>query len=476
MPENFFWGGAISAHQAEGAWDRDGKGISTADMITSGNKTTPRLVTPEYDSRYHYPTHDAILFYDNYKQDIALLAELGLKMFRFSIAWTRIYPTGEEMHPNEAGLRFYESVIEECKKYGIEPLITLSHYEMPMHLVKKYNGWASRVTIDLFEKYCVSVFERYKGSVKYWITFNEINSGTLALGGFNSLGICHAAETLPLSQLPDDESLRYQALHHQFVASARAVMAAHDIDADYQVGCMQVFSPIYPLTSKPEDVIKAQTLNQRVNYFCSDVQVRGTYPRYIQSYFNETGIDLEITEEDCSVLKKGVVDFYSFSYYMSLCASSEPGETVGGNIFSGQKNPYLSTSQWGWQIDAEGMRFALNEIYDRYQIPIMIVENGLGAEDSKDQHNQIHDEYRIAYLKAHIMAMMKAMANGVELLAYTSWGCIDLISLSTGEMAKRYGFIYVDKDDEGNGEYARYKKDSFDWYQKVIASNGSELD
>lgn len=472
MKEGFLWGGAISAHQSEGAWDQDEKGIATADVCSSGSKQAPRLVSLELDSTLSYPTHTAIDFYHRYKEDIALFAEMGFQIFRFSIAWTRIFPTGEEEEANEQGLLFYEKIIDECLFHGIEPLITLSHYEMPLALTKKYNGWSNRKVISLFEKYCKAVFKRYKGKVKHWITFNEINSGTLPIGGFNSLGICNTQDACALKDLPDNEVLRYQALHHQFVASARAVRLAHEIDANYQVGCMQIFSPIYPLTSKPDDVLKAQTENRRVNYFCGDVQVRGCYPNYMDSYFKEKNISIKMEEGDADILKEGTVDFYSFSYYMSLCAAHEESDKVAGNIFSGQKNPYLKTSEWGWQIDAKGLQIALNEIYDRYQIPIMVVENGLGAVDELEKDKSVHDKYRISYLKEHIVHMMKAVQDGVDLIAYTPWGCIDLISLSTGEMRKRYGFVFVDKYDDGTGTCKRYKKDSFYWYKNVIASNG----
>lgn len=476
MKPDFLWGGAISAHQSEGAWNLDGKGVATADVCSEGSKLSPRVVSLNLDRHLSYPTHSAVDFYHRYKEDIALFAEMGFKIFRFSIAWTRIFPTGEESDANEQGLAFYEQIIDECLKYGIQPLITLSHYEMPLALTRKYNGWSNRIVIDLFEKYCKTVFERYKGKVQYWITFNEINSGTLPVGGFNSLGICNTEDTVAFKDLPDHEQLRYQALHHQFVASARVVRLAHEIDAAYKVGCMQVFSPIYPLTSNPDDVLQAQVENQRINYFCGDVQVRGYYPKYINSYFREKNIIIEMDEGDADLLKQGTVDFYSFSYYMSLCAASEQTDKVAGNIFSGQKNPYLETSEWGWQIDAKGLEFALNEIYDRYQLPIMIVENGLGAVDKLGEDGRIHDEYRISYLKEHIIHMMKAVENGVDLIAYTPWGCIDLISLSTGEMLKRYGFIFVDKYDDGTGSYNRYKKDSFYWYKQVIESNGALLE
>ncbi|MDE6182240.1 MAG: 6-phospho-beta-glucosidase, partial [Eubacteriales bacterium] len=472
--KDFLWGGATAANQFEGGWQEDGKGISISDICTGGTHKSPKRITPELEEGTFYPSHEAIDFYHRYKEDIALFAEMGFKVFRFSINWTRIFPTGEESTPNEAGLAFYDNVIDECLKYNIEPLITISHYEVPFALTKKYNGWASREMIDIFIKYCDAIFNRYKGKVKYWLTFNEINSATGKFGGFLSQGILNEGTKDFMNQV-DIPQLRFQGLHHQFVASAKAVKLAHEIDPTYQVGCMQLFATMYPLTCYPKDVLACQETNRVKNWFCGDVQVRGEYPVYIKRYFKNNDINIKIEDGDLEILKEGTVDFYTFSYYMSGCGTADKDKVAAeGNLLGGVSNPYLKASDWGWQIDPEGLRYTLNEIYDRYQIPLMIVENGLGAYDKIEDDGTINDIYRIEYLKAHIEQMHEAVKDGVDLIGYTPWGCIDLVSASTGEMAKRYGFIYVEKYDDGSGDFSRRKKKSFDWYKKVIASNGEE--
>ena len=474
--EDFLWGGATAANQFEGAWNIDGKGPSCADMCTGGSHTRSKRITREIEEGTFYPSHEAIDFYHRYKEDIALFAEMGFKVFRFSIGWSRIFPNGDDVMPNEAGLQFYDNVINECLRYGIEPLITISHYEVPFALCKKYNGWASREMIDIFTRYCEVIFKRYKGRVKYWLTFNEINSATMPMGGFLSQGILNEGTTDFNNQV-DIPQLRFQGLHHQFVASAKAVQLAHEIDPNYQVGCMILYATTYPYTCNPDDVIEAQKKNRIMNYFCGDVQVRGEYPTYMKRYFKENNIEIKVEDGDEEILKNGCVDFYTFSYYMSVCATTDEKELQGnGNILGGATNPYLKASDWGWQIDPKGLRYSLNEIYDRYQIPMMIVENGLGAYDEKEEDGTINDDYRIEYLKAHIEQMKEAVEDGVDLIGYTPWGCIDLVSASTGEMAKRYGFIYVDKYDDGSGDLSRSKKKSFNWYKQVIASNGENLE
>lgn len=401
---------------------------------------------------------------------------MGFKTFRFSIAWTRIFPTGMEDEPNEKGLAFYDGVIDECLKYGIEPLVTISHYEMPYALVEKYNGWYGRECVDLYVKYCAVLFERYKGRVKYWLTFNEINSGTMAMGALLSLGTIRGYSG-PVTNVPDEPQVRFQALHHQFVASAKAVKLAHDKYPEYKLGNMICFLTMYPYTCNPDDMLKTQKTMQIANWLCGDVQVRGCYPSYAKRYFAESGITIEKQPGDDEALRNGTVDFYTFSYYMSNCVSTDGSAALtSGNIAAGVKNPYLKASDWGWQIDPKGLRWSLNEIYDRYQIPLMVVENGLGAKDEIEANGSINDTYRIDYLRAHIEQMREAVEDGVDLMGYTPWGCIDLVSASTGEMAKRYGFVYVEKYDDGTGTLARRKKKSFDWYKKVIASNGEDID
>jgi len=473
--QDFLWGGAVAANQCEGAWDADGKGVSTADLCTGGSATVTRRITAKIEEGTFYPSHEAIDFYHHYEEDIALFAEMGFRCFRFSIAWTRIFPTGMEDEPNEAGLAFYDHVLDCCRKYHIEPLVTISHYEMPYALVEKYNGWVSRELIALYEKYCKVLFERYQDKVKYWLTFNEINSSIMPFGAVLNTGTIRGYEG-PVNQVPDNKQERYQALHHMFVASAKVVKFAHDHYPQFSIGDMNIFSTSYPLTPDPEDVLANQQHMNMVNWFCSDVQVRGEYPFYAKRFFDENNIVIEKKTEDDQILREGTVDFYTFSYYMSNCITVHEGiETAGGNIIGGCANPYLKASDWGWQIDPKGLRFSLNEIYARYGIPLMVVENGLGAYDKIEADGNIHDTYRIDYLRRHIAEMREAVKDGVDLMGYTPWGCIDLISASTGEMAKRYGFIFVEKYDDGSGDCSRRKKDSFYWYKTVIESNGENL-
>ena len=410
---------------------------------------------------------------------------MGFKCFRFSINWGRIFPNGDDEKPNEAGLAFYESVIDECRKYDIEPLITLCHYEIPWNIVTKYNGFASREVIDLFVKYATTCFERYKDKVKYWLTFNEINIACLGEGGIGNLyglGIMdpedvNADHRIPLTELKSNPQITFEALHNEFVASALAVKAGHEINPDFMIGNMIAHSTIYPLTSNPKDILAAQQRDDILNNLCGDVQVRGEYPDFAYRYFKDHGIDCSfITEEDKKIIKEGTVDFYTFSYYASNCITvDENAETTAGNMMKGVKNPYLKASDWGWQIDPDGLRYTLNKLHGRYpHTPLMIVENGLGAFDTVTEDGKIHDDYRIDYYRPHIEAMKEAIADGVPLIGYTTWGCIDLVSAGTGQYAKRYGFIYVDRHDDGTGDFSRSKKDSFDYYNHVIETNGEE--
>lgn len=407
FPDNFLWGGAVAANQCEGAWNADGKGPSVSDMCTNGSHTSPKRVTAVIEEGTLYPSHEAIDFYHHYEDDIALFAEMGFKVFRTSINWTRIYPTGMEAEPNEKGLDFYDRVFDCCKKHKIEPLVTLSHYEMPYALVEKYNGWESRELIELFMRYCMTVFERYKDKVTYWLTFNEINCGTMPLGSVMTTSTIRGY-TGPVTEVPDRPQERYQAIHHQFVASAKAVQYAHEHYPKFRMGNMICFLTAYAYSCDPNDIIKTQKQMQMVNWFCSDVQVRGEYPGYAKRFFKDHGIEIRMEPGDLEIIRKGVVDFYTFSYYMSTCVSVDPTlENTSGNISGGVKNPYLPSSEWGWQIDPQGLRWTLNEIYDRYRIPLMVVENGLGAKDVLEEDGSIHDSYRIDYFRQHIEQMGK---------------------------------------------------------------------
>lgn len=462
--EGFLWGGAIAANQCEGAYNEDGKGLSIQDIMPNG------VVGPISNG----PVEEnlkliGIDFYHRYKEDIKLFAEMGFKTLRFSIAWSRIFPNGDEETPNELGLQFYDNVIDECLKYGIEPLVTLSHYETPLHLAKTYDGWRSRKLIKFFENYCRVVFERYKGKVKYWLTFNEINS----VIHFPLMG---AGILTPKEELTKQDV--YQAAHHELVASALAVKLAHEIMPDAKVGCMVLGVCNYPMTPHPDDMIASMERDRDLMFF-TDIHVRGKYPRYTKKLFKDLGINIQMEPEDEEILKN-TVDFISFSYYMSKCTAKDLSkyEKGRGNLTSGVKNPYLEESEWGWQIDPQGLRYICNYFYNRYEKPLFIVENGLGAVDELvEVHGEktVIDDYRIKYLNDHLVEVGKAIEDGVEIMGYTSWGCIDLVSASTAELKKRYGFIYVDRQNDGSGTLDRYKKKSFNWYKEVIRTNGESL-
>lgn len=476
FPPNFLWGGATSANQIEGAWNIDGKGLSDADVVKKADnhrsmsmndvsKESIEIALKDKKGQ-DYPKRRGIDFYHHYKEDIKLFAEMGFKAFRISIAWSRIFPNGDEKEPNEKGLEFYDNVLSELKKYNIEPVITLSHYEMPLGLTLKYNGWADRRAINDFMRFATLVMTRYQ-DVKYWISFNEINTSSW---GFHETGALEdgMSEQAKLQ-------MRYQAVHHQFVASAMATKKLHEINPNAKMGCMLARMQVYPDTPNPQDVLKAQQMDQQ-NLFYTDVQVRGEYPEYMNRYFDEHGIKIAMEPDDQQLLKENPVDFLSFSYYMTNVVSADPEKNKQiGNMAMGLPNKYLEETPWGWQIDPVGLRITLNELWDRYRIPLFIVENGMGNLDKVSSDGQIHDDYRIDYLRRHIEQMKEAIKDGVDLMGYLMWGPIDLISFSTSEMSKRYGFIYVDQDDNGDGTLQRTSKDSFYWYKKVIESNGKDL-
>ncbi|WP_413810956.1 glycoside hydrolase family 1 protein [Streptomyces sp. OE57] len=475
FPDGFLWGGATAANQIEGAWREGGKGISVSDVMCAGSHTSPRRISIALTADGHYPAHEASGFFHRYKEDIALFAEMGFKIFRLSIAWTRIFPQGDEDEPNEEGLLFYDKVFAELRRHGIQPLVTISHNELPLHLARKFDGWASREMIDCYLKLCKVLFERYREDVTYWIPFNEINNLTLPLTVFLHGGIIPPDMT-HFGDGADDPQRRFQAMHHVLVAAASAVKLGKETNPDFRFGSMTCHITLYPLTPNPDDVVLAQRHDALRNNFCSDVQLRGEYPYYQLKYMADEGLAIDITDADRRILKENPHDFYAFSYYMSVCTSSDKDVAqTSGNIMGGARNPYLKESEWAWQIDPKGLRYTLNKVYDRYGVPIMITENGLGATDELVE-GRVHDSYRIDYLRAHIEQMREAIDDGVDLIAYTPWAAIDLVSVSTGEMKKRYGFVYVDVNDQGEGTFERYRKDSFAWYQRVIASNGRELD
>lgn len=473
LSQNFLWGGAVAAHQLEGAWNIDGKGVSAADVMTAGAHGVKRKITDGVLDGENYPNHRGIDFYHTYKEDIALFAEMGFKCFRTSIAWTRIFPTGEETEPNQAGLKFYDDLFDKMIENGMEPVVTLSHFEMPYHLVKKYGGFRSRKVIDCFVKYAVTVMEHYKDKVKYWMTFNEINNQTNMkneIFAFSNSGII-------FEEGENREQTVYQAIHHEMVASALVVKAGHEINPDFQIGCMLAMVPVYPATCNPDDVMRCEEV-MRDRFLFTDVHVRGAYPSYTKTYWKNKGIKIHMEPEDEKILSEGTVDYIGISYYMSstVIADDSAPDLLESGFAGTVRNEFIEISDWGWQIDAVGLRYSLNVLYERYQKPIFIVENGFGAYDKVEEDGSIDDTYRINYLEKHIREMKKAIElDGVDVLGYTIWGCIDVISFGTGEMKKRYGMIYVDQDDEGNGSLKRSKKKSFDWYQQVIATNGESI-
>lgn len=469
LPKNFLWGGATAANQCEGGYLSGGKGLGTVDVIPWGeNRRAVMAGKLHYDNLpedSYFPSHEAIDMFGNYKEDIALFAEMGFKCYRFSFAWSRIFPTGEELEPNEEGLKFYENFIDELLKYNIEPVVTICHFDLPLALEQKYGSWRSRKVVEAYVRYCETIFKRFNGKVKYWMTFNEINM--LMHMPFMGAGIM-------FKEGENETQVKYQAAHHELVASALATKLAHEMNPENKVGCMLAAGQFYPYSCKPEDVFEAMQRDHE-NYFFIDIQSKGAYPNYAKKFLEHSNIHIEMAAEDEKVLRENTVDFIAFSYYTSRTISADPevGEARTGNVITSIKNPYLQSSEWGWQIDPLGLRITMNALYDRYQKPLFIVENGLGAVDTPQEDGTIEDDYRIAYLEAHIQAMTEAVEeDGIELIGYTPWGCIDLVSASTGEMKKRYGFIYVDKDNAGNGTLKRTKKKSFDWYKNVIANNG----
>ena len=475
LRKDFLWGGAVAANQFEGGWNEGGKGPSVMDVMTGGSHGVLRKITDGVVEGEYYPNHEAIDFYHHYKEDIALFAEMGFKCFRTSIAWTRIFPNGDEAEPNEEGLAFYDRVFDELLKYGIEPVITLSHFEMPLHLAKEYGGWLNRKVVDCFVRFAKVCFERYKDKVTYWMTFNEINNQMNYKN--DTFGWTNSGVRFSLCDNP--EEAMYQAAHHELVASALAVKVGHEINPEFQIGCMISMVPIYPYSCRPEDmVLHVQEMHAR--YFFTDIQCRGHYPAYAKKMFERKGFQIKMEAGDEEILAQGTVDYIGFSYYMSNVVNSQSYRDVSGEVNATSpysvENPYLSETEWGWAIDPAGLRYALDVLYERYEKPLFIVENGFGAVDVKKEDGTCDDSARIEYLKAHIQEMKKAVEeDGVDLMGYTPWGCIDLVSFTTGEMKKRYGFIYVDKNDDGTGTNERSRKKSFYWYQKVISSNGEEL-
>lgn len=475
LPKDFLWGGAFAAHQFEGGWNAGGKGPSVIDVMTAGAHGVPREITETVMPDKFYPNHEAIDFYGRYKEDVALLAGMGIKCLRTSIAWTRIFPKGDELVPNEEGLKFYDDLFDELLKYNIEPVITLSHFEIPLHIAKEYGGFRNRTVVDLFAKFAEVCFKRYKDKVKYWMTFNEINN---QMDTDNPLFFwTNSGVTVEPGE--DPKAVLYKVAHNELLASAKAVAIGRKINPEFKIGCMVSHVPIYPYSCNPEDIMAAEEA-MRQRFFFPDVHVRGHYPRYALKEFERQGYDIGMEEGDAEILKAGTVDYIGFSYYMSTVVKSDVNNdnsgSVNGALSNSVPNPHIKSSDWGWPIDPVGLRYTLNRLYDRYELPLFIVENGFGAIDTVEENEEIHDDYRIDYLAKHIEEMKQAVNyDGVELMGYTPWGIIDLVSFTTGEMKKRYGMIYVDRDNEGNGTMKRLRKDSYFWYKDVINSCGEKL-
>lgn len=475
FPANFLWGGAVAACQIEGAYDVDGRGLSTSDIHAydkhinrahiekEGGGTLAGIKAAVADTDSYFPKRHGIDFYHTYKEDLALMKELGLKAFRTSISWSRIFPNGDELEPNEKGLEFYDHLIDEIIKDGMEPVITMSHYDIPLHLVTEYGGFANKKMIEFFVRYAKVLLERYKGKVKYWIVCNQVN--LVPTVQFGSLGLYD-------DQAENMEELMYQAVHNQFVAGAKVVALARQIDPNAIMGTMVADGTFYPATCNPKDVVLTMKKN-RMQYYFTDVQLRGEYPAFALRYFEENGIDLKIEEGDEELLKNNTMDYLAVSYYSSKVVDSTKNTM---KPFDGEQNPHLEPTPWEWRADPLGLYNCLSQYWDRYEKPLMIAENGFGALDTVEADGSIHDDYRIDYLRKHIEQVKECIKDGVDVFSYLSWGPIDIVSSSSAEMSKRYGYVYVDLDDLGQGSGKRSKKDSFAWYQKVIATNGEDLD
>lgn len=470
---DFLWGGSIAAHQCEGAYNEGGKGLGIMDLVSVGAYGRPRKIYSKLEKNVLYPSHYGIDFYHHYKEDIALFAEMGFKALRISIDWSRIYPNGDDSKPNQEGIEYYQNVVKELKKYNIEPIVTLYHFEMPINLVKKYGSWTNRKVIDLYLKFCQTMFTSLKDTVKYWATFNEMNHidpQTEATDIFT-----YIIAGLKYSDLTNKKQTLATIGYNMTLASVKAVRLGHEINSNFQIGCVFGIEPVYPINCDPDNVLKAYLQTDR-DFYQIDAMCNGEFPKYkIREYINHD-INLPIKKEDKKDFELGKLDFIGMNYYASSVAKYEGADNKESALFGGLQNPYLETSKWGWTIDSTGIRYLLNYTYRKYGLPIMITENGLGAVDKVDKKGQIHDDYRIEYLREHIAAVETAIVeDNVDCFGYLTWGPIDLISATTGQMSKRYGFIYVDQDDNGNGTKKRIRKDSFNWYKKVIASNGNDL-
>lgn len=472
MSRSYLIGGAISAQQAEGGFNSHGFGDSVSDHMTALTDGK-RYISKKILDKYHYPAHHGIRFFEHYEEDFKLFAELGLESFRLSISWAKLFPTGTEKSPSKEGLEFYHNILDQCVKYNIEPIVTICHNDMPMNLALEYGGWNSRELIDFYITYATCIFKEYKHKVKYWITFNELNGAMLEGIGMYLIGnFDQCDEVFDMHKIEDDPQIRLQSLHHMFLASAKAISLGREINKSFKFGSMFLGYVSYPETCKPEDQITALQNETVFLDYCADVMIGGEYSKVAKKYLERNNIRLDIEKNDLEELQKGTVDFYSFSYYSSTTTSYEnKSDSVYGNLIVGGKNPHLKTTDWNWSMDPIGLEYFLLKTYSKYKIPMMVVENGLGAKDQVEESGEVNDNYRIEYIDSHLDAVNRAVEQGVEVISYTMWGVIDIVSASTGQMSKRYGVIYVDVDDDGNGNYKRKKKKSFEWYKNKISQS-----
>ena len=472
MREDFLWGGSIAAHQCEGAWREGGKGTAIMDLVTSGSHEVPREICKEIEDGKYYPSHKGIDFYHRYREDIGLFAQMGFKALRISVDWSRIYPLGDEETPNEEGIRYYTDVVDELRRHGIEPIITLYHFELPYHLVTEYGSWTNRKGIDFYLRYCGTMFKALKGKVRYWVTFNEMNHIDPATQASDIFTYMIAG--LKFSEMEDPARTLATVGYNMTVAGVKAVELGHRIDPENQIGCVFGLQPVYAYDCRPGNAFRAFQEMYR-DFYQADAMCMGCFPRYKRKEYEKMGIFLDGVEEDAESFKNGVIDFIGVNYYSSSVGHHD-GEDGEETLFGGIQNPYLKQSRWGWAIDPEGLRYLLNAVYRKYGKPLIVTENGLGAVDTLKEDGTVDDSYRIEYLRLHLEQLKLAVEeDDVGCFGYLMWGPIDLVSATTGEMKKRYGFIYVDQDDDGSGSGTRHAKESFYWFKETIGSNGGNL-
>ncbi|KAB2331085.1 glycoside hydrolase family 1 protein [Bacillus mesophilum] len=471
FPKDFLWGAASAAYQVEGAWDKDGKGPSVWDVFVRNEGVTYKGTNGDV----------AVDHYNRYKEDVALMAEQGLKTYRFSIAWSRIYPTGNG-EVNEKGLQFYDDLIDELLKYNIEPMITLYHWDIPQSLMDQYGGWESRQVIEDFNEYAITLYKRYGDRVKYWISLNEQN-----------YFISYGYETALHPPAVKDRKRMYAANHIANLANAKVIQSFRKYVPDGKIGPSFAYKPYYPVDSNPQNILAFENSEDLNNYYWMDMYAWGRYPVTAWKFLEENGLAPEIEEGDFELLASAKPDFMGVNYYRTTTVEENPkdgGVDIGVKNVTGKKgstkhsgmpgmfkttnNPHVESTNWDWDIDPQGLRIGLRRIATRYQLPVLITENGLGEFDALEEGDVVNDDYRIDYLKSHIQAIQDAMSDGVEVLGYCAWSFTDLLSWLNGYQ-KRYGFVYVNREEDDEKDLRRIKKKSYHWYKEVIAENGENL-